>query len=102
MNENNLHALSQAQRDMLANLARVGGTAETIMQLRNMERYRIKTKHNGRGHSASYARFHRLRRRGLVTIVNGHPSLTPAGRRVIERKASTPPRTSQEDGAFAV
>ena len=64
--------LSTKQRAMLHHLVAAGGTVETILALVRHECCR--------GHSAGYARAHRLRRRGLITIRLGCIAITAAGR----------------------
>ena len=64
--------LSTKQRAMLSHLVAAGGTVGTILALVRQE--------CSRGHSAGYARAHRLRRRGLITIRLGLITITTAGR----------------------
>lgn len=66
--------LSPAQRGMLYNLSH--GPVPTIMALVRME-------YSGRGHAASYARFHRLRARGLVAMSADKVWITEAGKAVL-------------------
>lgn len=65
---------------MLERLRAAGGSVDHIMDLVRPE---PKPKTNGRGHSAGYARFHRLRRRGLVTLDRGRCVLTALGLRAL-------------------
>lgn len=69
------NTLSAAQRGMLSTLAR-WGSCGSIMEL-------VRAEFRGRGHAASYARFHRLRRRGLVAFANGRIVVTAAGEAVL-------------------
>ena len=49
----------------------------TIMEL-------VRHEHAGRGHRASYARFHRLVTRGLAAQTDAGPRITDAGRSAVQ------------------
>lgn len=63
--------LSTKQAAILSRLASIGGTSKTIWELAAWD-------YRGRGHAASYARIHRLAKRGLVQLGAG-----PRGARTV-------------------
>lgn len=72
--------LSSAQKALLSTLAARGGSTDTIMDL-------VRSEWAGRGHAASYARVHRLARRGFVRFAGmgrgSRVEITPKGEAVI-------------------